>query len=335
MRVNLLDCTLRDGAHVVGNGFPADLTVMMIRGLIDSNIKTIEFGNGYGIGGYEVANKIAPCTDEEYLNLVQPFIDKAEIGMFLNATRYMPKYVDLAAEKGLKFLRVGAEPGKKNISIPVIRDIKNHGMKSRYALMKAYLFSPKQLAEEAKALQDAGLDGVTIMDSAGYMFPEDVKRYVNALVEALDIPVGFHGHNNLGMSVANAVAAYETGASEIDCMLMGMARSAGNLPTENIVLVLKRLGELTDIDEYRLLDFIDQELAPAMKEHDYEAAISPIELILGYAGAHSSFQKSFRKIAEEHNVSTYELIVLTSMLNRRNPSEGQMNAIADYISSRK
>ena len=66
----LMDCTLRDGANVVGKGFSSELTELMIEGLIRSNIKVIEMGNAYGIGAYEAAGSIAPLTDEEYLRLI-------------------------------------------------------------------------------------------------------------------------------------------------------------------------------------------------------------------------------------------------------------------------
>ena len=78
----LMDCTLRDGANVVGKGFSAELTTMMIEGLIRSHIKTIEMGNAYGLGAYEANGFIAPLTDVAYLELGQPYINKADIGMF-------------------------------------------------------------------------------------------------------------------------------------------------------------------------------------------------------------------------------------------------------------
>lgn len=74
--MKLMDCTLRDGGNVVGKGFDATLTKMMIEGLIASNITLIEMGNCLGIGAYEAANSIAPCTDEEYLKLRQPYLTK-------------------------------------------------------------------------------------------------------------------------------------------------------------------------------------------------------------------------------------------------------------------
>ena len=101
--MKIMDCTLRDGANVVGKGFPAELTSLILEGLIRNGVEIIEYGNAGGIGAYEVSNYIAPLTDLEYLELAQPYLNQAEIGMFLNAKRCQEKNVALAAEKGLAF----------------------------------------------------------------------------------------------------------------------------------------------------------------------------------------------------------------------------------------
>ena len=77
----------------------------------------------------------------------------------------------------------------------------------------------------------------------------------------------------------NAIAAYESGADILDCGLMGMARSAGNLPTEAAVAFMQKYGEFKDIDLYAMLNGIDQRLLPAMEKHSYHDAIPPYDLI--------------------------------------------------------
>ena len=126
--------------------------------------------------------------------------------MFLNAKRYREKNVALARESGLSFLRVGADAGDGDISLPAIRDIKKAGLKAFYSAMKAYLLTPGQLAEEAKRLADAGLDEITIMDSAGTMLPGQVAEYARKLTQAVTVPVAVHCHNNLGLSAAVLLA---------------------------------------------------------------------------------------------------------------------------------
>ena len=329
--VKLMDCTLRDGANVVGKGFPKDLTSMILEGLISAGVPIIELGNAGGIGAYEVAGFTQAETDDTYLTLIKPYLGKAKLGMFLNAKRYREKNMDIAKEGGLNFLRCGADAGDCRVAFEPVRAIKERGMEAFYSAMKAYLLTPEELAEEAKQLEAIGLDEFTVMDSAGTMIPSEVSRYVEALVKAVKIPVAFHGHNNLALSAANAVAAYESGASILDCGLMGMARSAGNMPTEVCAAVMQKRGEMQDVDLYALLECIDK-TAPVMKErYDYHNPIPPYDLILGVSGAHSSFGKLFRQAAAETGVSLYKLIVEVSKENRKNPDENLIRAVAKRI----
>lgn len=326
----LMDCTLRDGANVVGKGFSAELTKMMIEGLIRSNIKVIEMGNAYGLGAYEADGSVAPLTDTEYLELAQPYLDQAEIGMFIGVKNATEKNIALAAKYGLKFLRVGANAGDGEKALNGIKLVKQYGMKCRYSLMKAYVLSADDLAKEAKMLESAGLDEITIMDSAGTMLPEDAELYSRKLCEAVNIPVAFHCHNNLGLSVANALAAEKGGATVFDCGLMGMARSAGNCATELAAAVFQRYGSMEYVDLYTLLDFIDTELAPAMKDV-YKAPVKPQDLVYGLAGCHSNFSKLFEAVAEEKKVHLYKLITEVSKIDRKAPSKELIEEVADRM----
>jgi len=330
MKLQLMDCTLRDGANVVGKGFSAELTDMVLDGLTASRVPIIEFGKAGGIGAYEVAGFTDALTDEEYLNISKKYLNRSSmLGMFLNAKRYREKNVDLAAENGLSFPRVGAGAGA--IAVKAIGDIKKRKMKAFYSAMKAYILTPDELAEEGKKLEAAGLDEFTIMDSAGTMLPDEVAAYTEKLCRAVTIPVAFHGHNNLGMSAANAVAAWENGASILDCGLMGMARSAGNLATEICVAIMNRYDQMMETDLYQMLDFIEQRLQPAMAGYDYHNPVTPLDLTLGLSGCHSSFVKRFREISEEMDVNLFRLIVEVSKQDQKAPSEEMIRTIAAQI----
>jgi len=163
------------------------------------------------------------------------------------------------------------------------------------------------------------------------MFPEDAAKYVTALKKKVNIPVGFHSHSNLGMSQANAVAAVQAGADEVDGGLLGMARSAGNCSTELAVATMHRIGLLPEVNLYKLLAYLDSELIPMMKTHNYEVAVTPQELVLGFAGCHSSFLKTFKKVAEDKQVSLYKLIVEVSKIDKKAPTEALMQKVATKI----
>lgn len=125
------------------------------------------------------------------------------------------------------------------------------------------------------------------------------------------------------------------GDAGVDCGLLGMARSAGNIPTELMAALLQQKGELPEINFYGLMKSLDEELVPAMAKHGYKPALLPMDLILGLSGAHSSFLKTFRKVAEEDGVNAVQLVVETSKRNRRNPSEEQMRTVAKALKEGK
>jgi 4-hydroxy 2-oxovalerate aldolase len=326
--MNLFDNTLRDGGNVVGHGFSAELTVSIVKGLLDAGIQDIELGNCKGIGAYEKLQATKALSDREYLKILEPYVSQGRLGMFLMAKLADETLTRTAKDGGLTFLRVGANAGDGAGSVQAVELVKKAGLICRYSLMKAYVSTPEELAREAKMLQNAGVDMITIMDSAGTMFPQEAVSYVKALKAAVTIPVGFHGHSNLGLSQANALAAVAAGADEIDCGLLGMARSAGNCATELAAATLKKEGYLQDVDLYGLLDYLDQELIPAMKPYGYHVAVTPTDLMLGLAGCHSNFLPMFRKVAEAENVSLHRLIADVSAVDRKNPSEELLREIA-------
>lgn len=326
--MNLFDNTLRDGGNVVGHGFNAELTVSIVKGLLNAGILDIELGNCKGLGAYTLNGATRACSDEQYLDILQPYLSQGRIGMFLLASNGTKAPVEMAAERGLSFLRVGANAGDGMESVEAIKRVKRVGLTCRYSLMKAYVSTPEQLADEAKLLEDAGVDKITIMDSAGTMFPKDAAAYVTALKRRIKIPVGFHGHSNLGLSQANALAAVEAGADEIDCGLLGMARSAGNCATELAAATLKKEGYLPEVDLYKLLSYEEDELIPAMASYGYHVAVNPTDLILGLSGCHSNYLPMFKKVAEEEQVSLLKLIAEVSAINRKNPDEGLLRQVA-------
>ena len=317
--VRLFDNTLRDGGNVVGHGFPISLTQSIIGALLEAGIPDIECGNCKGLGAYAKADAKQAPSDEEYFEAVQPYLSRGRIGMFMLAKLADKELVRGAADAGLYFLRVGADAGD------------GAGLTCRYSLMKGYVLPAAELAKEAKLLQGAGVDRITIMDSAGTMFPDQTTEYVKALKDSVTIPVGFHGHSNLGLSQANALAAVAAGADEIDCGLLGMARSAGNCATELAAATLKREGYLPEVDLFGLLHYLEDDLIPTMKPYHYHVAIAPVELMLGLSGCHSSFLPMFRKVAQEEGVSLLKLIAEASTIDRKAPSESLLRDVAKKL----
>ena len=178
-----------------------------------------------------------------------------------------------------------------------------------------------QLLEEAKKMESYGAEAIIIMDSAGAYFPDDVTERISTLVNGLSIPVGFHGHNNLGMAVINSVSAVNAGATMIDGTIRGFGAGAGNTQLEVLVAVFDRLGFETGIDLYKILDAADI----AEKEFNPVAAhISPMSIVSGLSGVFSGFAKPVAQAAKQYNVDGRDIFF---GLGKRNAVAGQESLI--------
>lgn len=316
-KISLFDCTLRDGANALPNGFTPELTEIILNGLLDNGIRTIEIGGALGLGGHSAAETM---LDIDYLRIAQPFANRGNIGVFMDVQNYTAERVKTAIEHGMSFIRIGANAGEGYKCYEAIQAVKKAGLTCLFSLKKAYLLKPEELAKEAACLETCGLDGVTIMDSAGTMLPMEAESYARALSGAVSIPVAFHGHNNLGLATANALAAVKGGAATLDCDLLGLARSAGNIATESVCGILQRYGQLEEVNLVGLLTFMERELVPRLKQQGLSVAIQPVDTMLGLSGCHSHFLSAFREIAALYKVSVYTLIEQVSKIDRRAPS---------------
>lgn len=157
--------------------------------------------------------------------------------------------------------------------------------------------------------------------------------YLISMLEGLlgsgivDIEMG----NCKGLGEYRLLAAVAAGADEIDCGLLGMARSAGNCATELAAVTLKKEGYLPEVDIHKLLDYLEKELIPAMEAYHYHTAVNLNDLMLGYAGCHSNFLLMFEKVAAEERVPVRRLITEVSAVDRRNPSEKLLREAAGRI----
>jgi 4-hydroxy 2-oxovalerate aldolase len=190
-------------------------------------------------------------------------------------------------------------------------------------LMMSHMASPEKIVEQAKIFVDAGADYINLADSAGHMVPDDVRARISLLKSSIDIPIGFHSHNNLGLSIANSLAAVEEGATYIDATCRGIGAGAGNCQNEVLCAVLNRLGYDTGVDIYGLMDVAENIVEPVMRRPQI---INTASLMLGYAGVYSSFLLHTFRAAERFNLNPRDILV---ELGRRQMVGGQEDMIVD------
>lgn len=302
----ILECTLRDGSYAVNFEFTANDTRDIASALEDVGFDLIEVGHGIGLGASEKKMGIAAETDEEYLRVTAETIKSADWGMFCIPGIAELRHVDMAASYGMKFIRIGTNVEAYRDSEPFVARAKKHGMMVCSNFMKSYVVEPEKFAHHALEAEKYGADLVYIVDSAGGMFPEDLARYVNAVREkSTTLRLGFHGHHNLGMGVANALAAVELGIEIIDTSLQGFGRSAGNTPTEQFLCALMRKGIDMNIDPIAVMDAAEKYIQPFL----YARGLCSVDMTAGLALFHSSYMPIIEKYAKEYRVDPRRLIV--------------------------
>lgn len=320
MSLQILDTTLRDGSNAINFQFGTDLTRDILLGLEDSGIQLIEMGHGMGLGAHINSGTPAILTDEEYMEIASETLTKAKFGFIILKKYGGIEDIKIAAKKGAGFIRIGTNITEVDDIEEMVKYAKDQGLMVLIALMKAYALEPgKEYIEMLQKLDDWGVDIATLMDSAGYMLPEDVSEYVVQAKVNTDINLGFHAHNNLQLAIANTVSAIKSGVDSVDVSLYGLGRSSGNAPVEILAALAKRYRWDIDLNLKRLSDISDKYIYPLIKDDNRFSASS---LIFGMAGFHSSYFGLIKKINEKYPEIDYrDIIVAVSTKEQVNLTE--------------
>lgn len=319
----LIDSTLRDGSHAISHQYDAEEVIAIVRGLDAAGVQVIEIAHGDGLGGSSFNYGFSKVDEKELIARACDEAKDATIACLLLPGIGLADDLRDVRELGVGMARIATHCTEADISEQHIKTAKELGMETIGFMMMAHMNSPEGLVEQALLMQSYGADAIYIADSAGAMTTEDVRRRVNALVEALEVPVGVHAHNNLSMAVANSIAAYEEGASNLDGTSAGLGAGAGNCPTEILAAVSNKYGITTGVDALKLMDVAEEVVRPMMPR---QQVIDRAGLILGYAGVYGSFLLHAQKAAERYNVPQAEILM---ELGRRQVVGGQEDMIID------
>lgn len=322
------DPTLRDGNHAIRHQLSKEQVARYCQAADAAGVPIVEVGHGNGIGASSLQLGESACVDEVYLKTARENLKTSKLGIhMIPGFATIQKDLRLAIDCGVDVIRVAAHCTEADVTQRHIEFSRKQNKTTYGVLMMSHMASPEILLEEAKKMESYGAQTLIIMDSAGYYLPADVKLRISTLVNGLTIPVGFHAHNNLGMAIANSLAAIEVGAELLDGCARGFGAGAGNAQLEVLVAVLHRLGYQTGIDFYKMLDASDlaeKELMPA------PPTISSLSIISGLSGVFSGFMKPVSRISKELNLDPRDVFF---ELGKRKIIAGQEDYIMDVAKS--
>lgn len=320
-KVNIMDVTLRDGSYAINFQFSDYDTKVLYNQLDEAGIEYVEIGHGMGLDASSKKNGEALCSDEEYLRAIEK--KTAKYGMFCIPGVARLDSLELLKQYGASFVRIGTNVNEVEESLAYIKKAKSLGLEVMANYMKSYVATTDEFRENVKKSKAYGADVVYIVDSAGSMNTDDIQRYYEVIMKEGDIKVGFHGHNNLGLAVANSLYAIRNGFDFVDTSLMGMGRSAGNASTELIVANMMKQGIVNSYNCKKMVECSERYIKPI-----YKHIMNALDIYCGIAEFHTSYIKYIHRYASKYQVNPLDLIMEYSQIDKVNIDENKLETIA-------
>jgi len=307
-KVTLHDMCLRDGMHPKRHQISIDQMIDIATALDEAGVPLIEITHGDGLGGASVNYGFPAASDEEYLDAVIPKLKKAKVSALLLPGIGTVDHLKMAADVGVTTIRVATHCTEADVSEQHIGLARKMGLDTVGFLMMAHMISPEELLQQALLMESYGANCIYCTDSAGYMLPDDVTKRITLLRSKLkpETELGFHGHHNLGLGVANSMAAVAAGANRIDGSAAGLGAGAGNTPLEIFAAVMDRMGADTGIDIFKLMAVAEEKVVPMM---DHIVRVDRDSLVLGYAGVYSSFLLFAKRAGAKYGVPSQDILL--------------------------
>ena len=308
------DLTLRDGSHAIKHKLSAETIERYCKFAESVGIEVIEVGHGNGLGASSILIGESLLSDSEMLRVAKKNLKNTKLSVhIIPGIATVSRDVDQAISIGVDIFRIACHCTEATVTKTHIEYLSSKGKTVLGVLMMAALCSIDTLVEEALKMKSYGVSGIIVMDSTGSFVPSDVSVRISRLVKEVCLPIGFHGHNNMHLAVANSLSAIEAGASIIDVTFRGFGAGAGNTPFE----VMANLAPQKSLDVEKVLDFCEkfEFSAPECK---------PVNLLTAKYKLFSGFEKHILEASKTYGVSIHRL---TRELGERKLVAGQEDLV--------
>ncbi len=327
--IRITDSSLRDGSHAQAHQFTEADVRAIVSALDAAGVPVIEVTHGDGLGGSSFNYGFSHTDERLLLKAAVEAAGRARIAALMLPGVGTKDDIRAIADLGVSVVRIATHCTEADISEQHFGLAREIGLETVGFLMMAHSQPPEVIAAQARIMVDAGCQCVYVVDSAGALVLEQTGDRVAAVLAEIgsQAQVGFHGHENLALGVANSIIAIRSGAVQIDACTRRFGAGAGNTPTEALVAVCDRLGIRTGVDTLAMFDVAEDVVLPIMEA---EPTLSRLALIMGYAGVYSSFLRHAYRAAERYGVSGADILM---ECGRRRLVGGQEDQIIDIAAS--
>lgn len=254
--VKIFDTTLRDGEQAPGCSMTLSEKLRVAKALSELKVDVVEAGfPAASPGDFEAVKAIAernfgpvicglarcnPADIEKVYDAVR-YADKHRIHVFVATSAIHREHkLKMAKEEIIK-----SAVGAVKLARELVDDVE-------FSPEDASRTELSYLAEVVSAAIEAGATTVNIPDTVGYTVPAEFDRLFRYLKEHVaridEITLSVHCHNDLGMAVANSLAAVIAGARQIECTINGIGERAGNCSLEEAVMAIRTRAEFFDVE---------------------------------------------------------------------------------------
>jgi 4-hydroxy 2-oxovalerate aldolase len=306
-KVRITDSTLRDGSHAMAHRFTEEQVRGVVHALDSAGIEVIEVTHGDGLGGSSFNYGFSAVDD---VKLVAAAVDEtrsAKIAVLLLPGLGTIHDLRMARDVGASIARIATHCTEADVAVQHFAAAREMGMETVGFLMLSHRIGPEELAKQARIMVDGGAECVYVVDSAGALVLGEAQARVAALIGEIggEAQVGFHGHQNLSLGIANSVLAAQQGALQVDGALCALGAGAGNSPTEILVATFERLGIPTGVDVQGALAAAEEVVRPFLSRLPFADRSAVTQ---GYAGVYSSFLLHAERAAERYQVPAHEIL---------------------------
>lgn len=244
--MKILDCTLRDGGYYTNWDFSDKIVENYIKAVNILPIDYVEVGyrnlpnqvylGKFGYSPISVLKKIRNgCNKKIVIMLNEKETRLEDLPLLLDP---ITDLVDM--------VRIAIDPQNFDRAVILANAVKNKGFEVGFNTMYMSKWNEYNGFLDKLELLDGVVDLFCMVDSFGGVMPDEVRKITRTVKSKTKCSIGFHGHNNLQMGLANTMAALEEGVEYVDATILGMGRGAGNLNMELLLTVLNKQG--LDVD---------------------------------------------------------------------------------------
>ncbi len=239
-KIRILDSTLREGEQHPGVSFTNKQRIQVAWMLDYFGVDQIE---------------ISPVISDDHRAATKKIMKQGLQADIVSHGRALREDIDVSIDCGAEWcaaylgisdvhladkLRITREDALER-AVDTVEYAKSHGLKIRFTLEDGSRAEPEFMKSVCVAIRDAGVDRISLPDTVGVMRPRGMARFVRAAREVVDTPLDVHVHNDMGLALANALAACDAGADQIHTTIDGIGERTGIPALAEVAVVLTYL----------------------------------------------------------------------------------------------